>query len=107
SEDAGAWEERERICGAAETALVLKFSVVPTKIAECCDAIRGKFARAEVVAQSIGLGVARCEGSGSELLSLLTSLRQEIRQLGGTLSLLSAPLEIKQQFDVLGEMGSS
>jgi glycolate oxidase FAD binding subunit len=101
------WSDRERICAAADSALVLKFSVVPTKIAECINVIRAKFTRTDVMAQSLGLGVARCEGAGDQLLSSLNSLRADVRLIGGTLSVLAAPLEIRRQIDVFGEGGSA
>jgi glycolate oxidase FAD binding subunit len=99
-----AWESRESLWSGGEPSIVGKFSVLPTAISDCIQAIQSHFPNSQTTAQSLGLGCFRAQAaSPQQLLQSLTGLRSAIRQLGGTLVLLHAPLEIKKVIDVFGE----
>jgi glycolate oxidase FAD binding subunit len=98
------WGAREALWSGVEPAIVGKFSVLPSAIADCITAIQSQFENSRITAQSIGLGAFRSEGADSQqLMQSLTASRSAIRKLGGTLVLLHARLEIKKIIDVFGE----
>jgi glycolate oxidase FAD binding subunit len=81
--------------------IVAKFSVLPTKIAELIHALRSRSGRFRVVAQSLGLGMFAAQ------LHDLAALRKSVEETGGTLVILQAPLGLKEQIDVFGELPSA
>lgn len=108
----GAWGAHQDIWDGASPALVAKFSVLPAQIATACTQIE-RAAEAQslawrVVAQSVGTGYARLEGSeqvGNKhaLRAALVSLRDELTKMGGTLVALGCPIEVKRGLDVWGK----
>jgi glycolate oxidase FAD binding subunit len=95
----GAWL-RERLFE-DEQQIVAKFSVLPTKIAEAVKAIRALSPEARMVVQSLGLGMF-CAGTRD-----VAAMRRAIQSLGGTMTILHAPTEIKREIDVFGECPSA
>ena len=90
------------------SALVAKFSVLPSKIADAVNAIQSHFPTTKIAAQSIGLGLLRVEFTDPQsLIKPFSELRIAFRELGGTLVLLQAPREIKNVFDIFGERTSA
>jgi glycolate oxidase FAD binding subunit len=104
----GVWSNREALWAHGDNAVVCKFSVLPSSIAACAEAISSNFPQSEICAQSLGLGIFCAEAASPEqLLNSLTSLRASIAKLGGTLVVLHAPLEMKKKIDVFGELTSA
>ncbi len=102
------WNRREALWDGDTAAIVGKFSVLPSSIAECVAAIEKHFSRSRVIAQSLGLGLFRAEAADSEQLqSCLTMLRASIQKIGGTLVVLHAPREVKKGMDVFGPLTSA
>jgi glycolate oxidase FAD binding subunit len=101
------WGAREALWSGDEPPLLGKFSVLPTAITDCVMTLRSEFPNCRIAAQSLGLGIFRAEGSSEQLLLSLTAIRSAIRKLGGTVTLLRAPSEIKKVIDVFGERTSA
>ena len=98
------WSKREELWNADESAMVGKFSVLPSKIAECINVIASHCDPFAAISQSLGLGLCRIKIKDPHAL---VALRTAIHQLGGTLTLLHAPLEIRRGVDSFGDTGSA
>jgi len=99
------WKSHQAIWD-SEGALVAKFSVLPSQLAEACAAVE-RAAGAQklawkVVAQSVGAGYARLEGSEPALRTALLAMRNDFAKMGVTLVVLGCPLAVKQGLDVWG-----
>ncbi len=103
----GAWQMRDRLCLPSENAVVLKFAVLPSALAQCAVLVQAAFPRCAMVVQSTGLGIARCEAPSQPLLQSLNNLRSQVEKIAGTLSVLSAPIAVKKHFDVFGATNSA
>jgi glycolate oxidase FAD binding subunit len=103
---ANAWTSHQAIWEGAAPALVVKFSVLPAQFAAVCAAVE-RLAGAQslawkIVAQSVGTGYARLEGSEPALRTALLTLRDELAKMGGTLVALGCPVAVKRGLDVWG-----
>jgi glycolate oxidase FAD binding subunit len=103
---ANAWTSHQAIWEGAAPALVAKFSGLPAQFAAVCAAVE-RLAGAQslawkIVAQSVGTGYARLEGSEPALRTALLTLRDELAKMGGTLVALGCPVAVKRGLDVWG-----
>lgn len=99
-----AWGKREELWMADEFSIVGKFSVLPSKIAGCMSAIASHCDSFAAVSQSSGLGHCRIKIKDPQTL---IALRAAIHQIGGTFTLLHAPLEIRRGVDSFDDAGSA
>lgn len=95
------WTSREKLFDGEPASVVGKFSVLPSAIAVCVKTIQSHASNFQVVAQSLGLGMFRTTATD------ISALRGAIAKLGGTVTILQAPLELKKSIDVFGETGSA
>ena len=94
---------RESLFSGGTPAVVGKFSVLPTRIAETVKVIQSRFPRARMTVQSTGIGLFRGEcDSAAKLAELVAALRKDARSLGGSLVFLDLPSEVKKTLDVFG-----
>jgi glycolate oxidase FAD binding subunit len=98
------WKQRESLWHGEKSGVVAKVSVLPSAIGDCVQAIREHSSHCQLVAQSLGIGLVRVQ---VEDLKSLISLRSGIGRLGGTMTVLHAPLEWKKSIDVFGETNSA
>jgi glycolate dehydrogenase FAD-binding subunit len=103
---ANAWTSHQAIWDGAGPALLTKFSVLPAQFAAVCALVE-RAAGAQslawtVVAQGVGAGYARLEGSEQGLRPALLTLRDELVKMGGTLVALGCPVAVKRGLDVWG-----
>jgi glycolate oxidase FAD binding subunit len=96
----------------AEPSLVCKFSLLPVDLGTFLDLIRKASALLHLpwrlVAQAVGVGYLRIEGSDvAVLLHAVEDLRKKLESRGGSLVILRCPLEIKSQTDVWGSAGDA
>jgi glycolate oxidase FAD binding subunit len=102
------WCSREALWQGESFAMVGKFSVLPTAIASAVELIRDQFRSCRVVVQSTGIGLFRGECDSLEHLSQsLTSLRNRMQAISGTLAVLDIPHELKRQIDVFGPVNDA
>ena len=90
----------------SQAQVIAKFSVLPSQLAAVCALVE-RVAAAQslawkVVAQGVGAGYVRLEGTASSQRAALATLSGELAKLGGTLVVLGCPLEVKRGFDVWG-----
>jgi glycolate oxidase FAD binding subunit len=123
------WQARQRLhAAAAASAALVKFSVLPTRIAAACEALYRAGEKADitwtVVVQGIGLGWSRLEAARPEALrNALLSARAELEKDAGSLAVMHRPagletleawgspgdafplmLRVKQQLDPRGTL---
>ena len=96
------WNSREIFWDDA-TAIIGKFSLLPSVIADGIREIQSRFSNSRICVQSLGLGIFCADAD----LPALLSLRDALRRLGGTLIILHAPREIKTGIDVFGELSTA
>ena len=100
------WTSHQSIWEGADSALVAKFSVLPTQFAATCAAVertaKGQPLAWKVVVQGVGAGYVRLEGPEAALRTALISLRDEVGKMGGTVVALGCPTAIKRGLDVWG-----
>jgi glycolate oxidase FAD binding subunit len=101
----GTWSAREYLWNGAASSIICKTSVLPTQLARLCEALNRVAVSSGVkwraVMQSIGLGTLRIEAdSEGSLLRSLESLRQEMKDFGGSLVVWHCPREMKAHVDV-------
>jgi glycolate oxidase FAD binding subunit len=105
------WGAHQALWQGAAPALVAKLSVLPTRMAEICEAIERTAAPRslawQVVVQSVGSGYLRLEGDEAALREALLALREELAgqgaaRPGGSLVALGCPLAVKRGLDVWG-----
>ena len=106
------WNAREKLWSGAQPCVVCKISLVPTDIRAFCDKINAVSERLhlswQLVAQAIGVGLLRLEGTdAAALLSTLRELRERLESGGGSLAVLRGPLEVKRMADVWGSAGDA
>jgi glycolate dehydrogenase FAD-binding subunit len=106
------WNARVLLWSGNEPALVSKFSLPPASLGAFFGAV-GKASDTlhlswRAVAQAVGVGLLRLEGSSSSaLLAALQDLRQDLERSGGSLSILRCPPEVKSKTDVWGSGGDA
>jgi len=122
------WQARQNLWTQAGEAALVKFSVLPTRIAGACEAVRRATAQAgmawRIVTQGTGLGWARLESARADRLhAALSVLRSEFEADAGSLFVAHRPAEmapldawgspgdayplmlrVKQQFDPRGTL---
>ena len=104
---ADAWR-RESFWQGAEPALVAKFSVLPAKIEEFCEAVRAAGLRWKLAVQAYGVGWLRLEGgSPQQFVAALTALRARAEAAFGSFVVLHCPAELRQQIDPWGSAGDA
>ena len=120
------WQARQELWYSADSAAIVKFSVLPASVAKTCDRIShladSLGVRWSAVVQGTGLGWLRVEASSAPAIhQVLHTLRPELEQLGGSLVVLQRPaampaidawgrsggafpvmLSVKRQFDPRG-----
>jgi len=106
------WSAREALWRGSQSALIGKFSVLPTGLGAACDLVArvaGPLGLAwKLVAQAVGLGLVRLEGQNEQALAeAATRLRGEIEQLRGSLVVLRCPPGAKARLDVWGSTGDA
>ncbi len=98
------WNHREELWNTDESSVVGKFSVLPSRIAECINVIALHCDPFAAISQSLGLGLCRMKIKDSQTL---IALRAAIHQIGGTLTVLHAPLEIRRGVDSFDDAGTA
>jgi glycolate oxidase FAD binding subunit len=82
-------------------AIVAKFSVLPTRIAEVIHGVRSHCESFQIIVQSLGLGMFAAS------VHDVAALRKAVQEIGGTVVILQAPPELKRQMDVFGPLPSA
>ena len=105
------WRVRETLWEGDPVAVV-KFSVLPTRLADCCAAVRqvGESCGLDWALVALGLGVGQLRlgpGNSDALVAAFERLRARLEALGGTLVLLRSPREVKARCDVWGSPGDA
>ena len=105
------WNARATLWNGAEPSVVCKFSLLPADLGIFVDLIQEASQRRRVnwrlVAQAVGVGCLRLEGSVAALLDAVEELRGYLETRGGSFSVLRCPVEIKSKLDVWGSVGDS
>ena len=97
------WRASESLWGGTGEALVGKFSVLPSNIADAVEAIQERFVASSVIAQSHGIGFFRGGAkTAQDLQNSIDELRKILAGIGGSVVLLQAPLAVKKCVDVFG-----
>jgi len=109
---AEAWNARAMLWNGNEPSVVCKFALVPAGVGTFLDFLKTTSDRLNlswrVVAQAIGVGLVRLEGTNCDaLVSAVHDLRQNLEQNAGSLVLLRCPAEIKSRTDVWGSAGDA
>jgi len=101
---ANTWASGETLFSpAAATSAVLKCSVLPSQIHVVGDALGASFASFRSVTQATGIGLVRvAEASLAALMASSAHFASAVREAGGTVTILDAPLEWKKSVDVFG-----
>ena len=97
------WNQREQLWNGDES-IVGKLSVLPSRIAECMNLIASHCDLSAAVFQSLGLGLC---GFKIKDAPALIALREAIHRLGGTFTVLHAPLEIRRGVDSFDDAGTA
>ncbi|MFM6188686.1 FAD-binding oxidoreductase [Planktothrix sp.] len=102
ADEGNLWQQlKQQICPSESNASILcKIGVTPTSAVKTLM----KCQTLGVIHSGVGLGVLRFESVSSETL---LNLRKWCQSQGGFLSILKAPLELKQQLDVWGYSGNA
>ncbi len=107
SASADAWR-RESFWQGAEPALVAKFSILPTKIEEFCEAVCAIGLRWKLSAQGYGVGWLRLEGGNpQQFTAAVTALRTRAEAAFGSFVVLHCPAEMRPQLDPWGSAGDA
>jgi glycolate oxidase FAD binding subunit len=93
---AAVWNARQELWAQAEAAALVKFSVLPSRIAAVCEMLRQRGeqngADWKIVVQGTGLGWARLEAAQQEALrNALLSARAELEKNAGSLAVMHRP----------------
>ena len=110
-ESAEVWGVREQLCTPRADAIVCKVSMLPSEIGATSEFLRRTLAELvpwSFVAQWVGLAALRIESSDEVgTREVISSLRAQVAQTGGSLVILSCPAEWKKSLSVWGDAGSS
>lgn len=106
ADEAGLWQQlREQIDIAPNhTAITCKIGIEPNKVVETLNQIDSLTAAIGIVHASSGLGTLKLTEASVETL---LSLRRLCQTHGGFLTVLAAPLQLKQAIDVWGYPGNA
>lgn len=93
------------------TGAVCKSGVLVTQIPKLLDSVErlsNEYSVKSLVSTRAGNGISliAIEGKAESVKPAIENLRNFLSSIGGTLILLQAPIEIKQGFDVWGDIGS-
>lgn len=106
------WNACSTLWNGAEPSVVCKVSLMPADLGSFLTSLK-KISRLpnlrwRLVAQAVGVGHFRLEGSdNATLLAALEDLRKQLESRGGSLVILRCPLEIKSKMDVWGSAGDA
>lgn len=106
------WNARATLWSGNEPSLTAKFSLLPASlgvffdtVGKACESLRLSWS---AVAQAVGVGLLRVEGSScAVLLAAVQDLRQHLEGSGGSLVILRCPREVKSKTDVWGSAGDA
>jgi glycolate oxidase FAD binding subunit len=101
------WKAIQNLWQGLSPSLICKFSLLPTDLTKFCQSITNISVNWKLVMQAIGVGLLRLEASEKMLLAAHSALKAYLKPIGGTLVVLSAPLEVKSRIDVWGEVGDA
>ena len=106
------WRVRESLWKGDSSAAVCKFTLLPTQFRSFIDELHAQATkiqgRWEIVAQAVGIGLLRVENAQlARVAEVLQALRAFAEKIGGTLSILSAPGEMKSNMDAWGSAGDA
>ena len=108
--DSAVWAARERLWLNAKAAAIAKVSLLPAEIATVFDTVRRLAsehgANWAAVVQATGLGLLRLEGPPEALHASLEDLRDVLERDGGSLVVLSHPIEMSP-LDAWGSNGDA
>ena len=109
---ADVWDARAALWSGDEIFVVCKFSLLPADLGIFCDQVRGVSERLHcswrLVAQAAGVGLLRLDATdAAALVNPLHELRDRLESRGGSLVVLSCPLEVKRKIDVWGSAGDA
>ena len=109
------WQARANLLTAPDIPLILQARVRPTDldpVLRCFEASLGQFCDEPIVAASVGIGAAVLTAEGWRIAANLDAVvkgieavRDACTETGGSLVLWNAPVEIKEQIDVWGDIG--
>ncbi len=103
------WSAREKLYDDAGTSVTCKYSVLPARIGELCDALFRQAESADVaatvVAQGSGVGEFRLDAARRQpQADVVKALRAEVARLQGTLIAQQCPASVKAGLDVWGTL---
>lgn len=102
------WRIRESLFDSDVDHVVVKISVLSTRIAEACNAAAQTFDSWKAVIQATGLGFARLQSASMETLGAkLLAFCEAVRNMDGTVVILDAPEPIRLATDVYGNANNS
>lgn len=106
------WNARESLWNGSSPAAVCKFTLLPTELEPYIEQLSmtaaQKKANWRLVAQAVGVGLLRVEAGETEVLAdLLRALRAGLEKRGGSLSIVSCPLQMKSKVDMWGSAGNA
>jgi len=109
---ADVWNARSTLWSGVEQSAICKFSLLPTDAGGFLTLLKqisqSQGLRWRLVAQAVGVGHLRLEGSdNAALISALEDLRKRLEARGGSLVILRCPLETKSKMDVWGSAGDA
>ncbi len=101
------WTERQKLFVNPGSSVICKCSVLPSQIGLLCQALfreaEAAVVAATLVAQGTGLAEVRLDAASlPSRTAVLRALRGEVDRLGGTLTVLQCPVEMKSELDVWG-----
>ena len=109
---ADVWNTCSTLWSGADPSVVCKFSLLPADISGFVAFLR-KVSRHlrlswRLVAHAVGVGHLRLEGNNiAAQIAALEDLRKQLETRGGSLVILSCPLEIKSKLDAWGSAGDA
>jgi glycolate oxidase FAD binding subunit len=106
------WNACSTLWSGGEPSVICKFSLLPADFASFLGSLKklsqSPGLRWRLVAQAVGVGHLRMEGSdNATLLSALADLRQQLEARGGAFVILRCPLDLKSKIDVWGSAGDA
>jgi len=108
----GCWSMRQSLWDQDGTpCAVVKVSILPMELANFCAELESckiaKSVRWQLIFQSPGVGLLRIGADESALVDTLARLRAHAEKSGGSVVILSAPLEIRKRLDAWGDPGDA
>jgi len=112
SEETSLWHTLGAALWQGEPVILAKWGVVPAQAAAALAQLEAIARQFQIILTgrihaASGLGMLRLEGEESALAAAVLELRSQCNHRGGFLTILSAPLALKQQLDVWGYSGNA